>query len=100
MKKNDDSATKALVAIVMTVPNMLLSGWLLTYVWQWFAVGPLGAPPIGIADGLGIGALVGWFTAHFKRNDYSEDDALATFLRPLALTGFLFGYSAIIHAFQ
>ena len=89
-----------LLAFACTVPNVLLSGYLLTFVWEWFVVGPLGAPSIGVADGLGLGGLVSWFTAMFQRKDTSEWSPLMSTLAPLALTLFLFGYCALIHAFQ
>jgi hypothetical protein len=44
--------------VLLAVALVILNGWVLTYLWQWFVVSTFGLPEIGIARAIGL-ALVG-----------------------------------------
>lgn len=46
-------------AIALMIPATVLRGWALSILWGWFAVPILGAPPLGIAQSIGIALVVG-----------------------------------------
>ena len=80
-----------LVLLLVVVPLLaLLNGWALSILWGWFIV-PLGAPPIGVFHGAGLGILVSLFVRP-KSTDSDEAVALvvAAFLNPLV--SLAFGY--------
>lgn len=43
--------------MVLSIPSMLLEGWVLTLFWEWFVV-PLGAPSVSVAQAMGLSLLV------------------------------------------
>lgn len=57
--------------LVMAVVEILLKGWVLTFLWDWFAV-PFGLPSLGVAHAIGLAALVGLLT-HQVTNCKTED---------------------------
>lgn len=50
------------VLLLLMVPFMLWSGFVLEKLWAWFAV-PLGAPAIGLGLAVGVNLLVNFFLA-------------------------------------
>jgi hypothetical protein len=89
--------------MVAAVVEILLKGWVLTFLWEWFAV-PLGLPPLGVAHAIGLAALVGLLT-HQVSNCQSEDkdisDAVGRWIGSGLIGPFLvllIGY--IVHSFM
>jgi len=46
------------VAGAVVLANVLVHGWALTLLWNWYAVPFAGAPPLSIPMGIGLTALV------------------------------------------
>jgi hypothetical protein len=84
--------------LVMSVVNILLSGFVLTYLWNWFVV-PLDVYQIGIAQALGltVTARVLAGTAKLSREKKSwETEAWQGILIPLVV----WGTAWVIHLFM
>jgi len=99
-KTTHQHAFHSVITLLLVVPNMLLHGWLFTYVWRWFVVEPLGAAPIGIADGLGLSVIFAWFTSGMPRDKEHEGEPLQQMVYSALMTVGLFGIGALIHVFQ
>lgn len=58
---------------LLVVPLALLDGVVLLALWRWFAV-PLGAPNVGLAHAIGLGALISLATHQTILNDLDDYD--------------------------
>lgn len=80
----------ALLAIAgITVPLFVLNGFVLSNLWAWFVV-PLGAPPIGIAEGIGLAIVVAAMRDSTPRPQKEEDFttmAIRVFVGPFITLG-------------
>lgn len=57
--------------LLWTPLAVLINGWMMSLFWAWFAV-PMGAPKIGVAHAIGLGALVSLITHHVDLKDDGE----------------------------
>ena len=48
----------AMLISVFALPALLLNGWVLTLLWQWFVIPPLGWRPITLLEGTAISLIV------------------------------------------
>lgn len=69
----------------------LIRGWVLSVLWGWFAVPVFGAPPLGIAQAVGIAIVVGMFMPHIDRKEREGAEAfshaMAMFAAPFVALG-------------
>lgn len=87
---------KILFYLLLVIPSMVWSGFVMQLMWAWFVV-PLGVPAIGIAHALGLRLLAEWMTYQDRdlsdKNDLLES-AIKSFLIPLLMLGL----GAAVHA--
>lgn len=76
----------------------MLSGFLFSHMWTWFAVGPLGAPPLRVVDAIGICFMVSAFLMSIQRT--KKDNWLDHFLVPVLNNLVVFAMSWVVHLFQ
>lgn len=72
-KSDDTTLPMAVLAIVLWIPRVALSGYVLTQLWGWF-VEPLGVPPISIFQGAGLFALTAWMSGTHRILALLDDD--------------------------
>lgn len=60
------------------IVESLVRGLVLAQLWAWFLVPNLGAPPIGVAQAIGIALIVSMLTAHISGKSPSSDNRSAT----------------------
>lgn len=77
VRDNDISrrGTKLLVLLLALGPITLWTGYVLSKLWEWFAV-PLGAPLIGVAHMVGILSIAIWFKRSAKDKNDSADKVI------------------------
>jgi len=98
MSRSDETeGVFALLTLLLLPVSIIIHGILLKIMWGWFMV-PLGLQPIGAAHALGVGVLIGMFTArtHSNKNESAVSAFLSMLLRPL----FYLIFGAIFHAFM
>lgn len=72
MSARDTSWGALACAAALAVPLTIYRGWTIKLLWGWFVV-PIGAPPIGMAVGLGLGALTYLLTSDGAHSDENAD---------------------------
>jgi len=79
------------MVVLMTASAVILDGWVLTYLWDWFIVNTFSLPSLGVAAAIGVAMTVKFITYHGpmpeeKNNPLKSFSVL--YLRPLfALAG-------------
>jgi hypothetical protein len=61
MSDKSESLLKFCVLLLLTLPSVLWSGFVLSVLWGWFAA-PLGAPVLTVGQACGVRAIVGYLT--------------------------------------
>lgn len=80
-----------------TVVLTIARGFILQSLWGWFLV-PLGLPPIGIANAIGVAMIVSYLTySHLKKD--SEDGA-SVFIQPFVNMVIVWGVAWVVHLFM
>ena len=62
----------AIVIFAMLFGCAFIDGYALIVLWGWFIAPTFNAPPIGIAQAVGLTIVVGFFTSNFHRRDEEE----------------------------
>ena len=79
-----------LIAILILFPLVLLNGWALCQLWQWFAVPIFHVAPLRFVEALGLATLANFLVAHPYTKTQKEDvleTLLYAFLRtPVAVS--------------
>jgi len=75
---------------------VLFSGVVIQDMWSWFVV-PLGAPPIGIAHGLGLRLTLSWCTAITRPNDDKFSEVV---VRGACITAMVWGLGYLYSRFM
>lgn len=83
---------KALLLLFSAVASAIWRGFVLSKLWLWYPAAIFGVPSIGIAQGVGISAMVSFLTFQFpepvpEKNRVGENErigtvALASFIVP------------------
>lgn len=60
-EKTKITGAGALAVLALLIPSIILRGFVLSYLWQWFVV-PLGAVSISIPIAIGLSMLVAFLT--------------------------------------
>lgn len=89
--------------LIIAIPVTMLSGVVLSDLWNWFAVPPLHVPSLTTWQAIGIMFVVGFFFLGFKRDNYDEDGPFVNMLTMLSTRVVLilltWGLGAIWHLF-
>lgn len=88
----------ALLLAVLTIPLILLNGWVLSWLWLWFMV-PLGLPVISLAHSIGIAGIVGFMTKQYT-SDKNEEEKYERMAYGLLAPFIALGGGYIIHSFM
>ena len=83
----------AAIALLIFAAAMIVDGWALSIVWNWFIVDIFSAPALSIAEAIGISLVFGILTNHLQTSSDDTDDALVKggrLLAKLFLTPVLF----------
>lgn len=101
--KSKESASSALLALLLAVASVPLTGWVASTLWRWFVV-PLGVGPIGICQAIGLSTIVQLFRATLATNlmaKKNEDENQLVKAVVLLVVPFLWlGSGAIAHHFM
>ena len=65
------SVINALLYIVLSLLSILLTGFTISVLWEWFVV-PLGVTPIGMANAFGLSVMIMFFKIR-GRKDFVKD---------------------------
>lgn len=90
----------AVLAAVVAL-SAIINGWVLTYLWHWFAVPIFGFHELTIVQAIGIGLIIGFMThkAVISKKDSRDTDwggTIGNLLSPFFVL--FFGY--IVHLFM
>ena len=97
MSKGENQVA-AFIAFIWLIPGMFLRGWLLSILWNWFAV-PLGVLYIGPWHAFGIGLIYSVLSYKYKKFEpYSTDQALARIASSIFFVIFVLVIAAIVKA--
>ena len=87
------------IALILMIPSILLEGLTFSLLWAWF-VSPLGAPPIAIAQAIGLCLLarigIGW--VGLKNEEFASP--LSAVLTCIVHFGLVMGFGWIVHCFM
>jgi hypothetical protein len=104
---NDDDYTPThpwwqhVIALLLWPLQLMLFGQAFSRCWAWFAVEPLGAPPIGIADACGLGTLFALLTFTFAQSPaFHRAAPIVKSLTLCVMYVVLFGVGWMFHQFQ
>lgn len=98
MPRDESPGLDFLVALLLTPFSMAINGLIFAVMWQWFAVGPLGVPPLRAVDAIGLSVLVDWYLLPLARS--SKSGPLTGFAVGVVMRLMVFGIAAVVHAFQ
>lgn len=59
------------VVLILMFFSAVMDGWILSTLWEWFVVGALHAPAIGVAQAVGLALTIRYA---FRRSKPSEKD--------------------------
>ena len=69
---------KIMLGLILSIPNMLLQGWIFTKIWGWFIVTTFGLQPLSIVQALGIMVFLSYLS--IKRDKNIGDDFWREFI--------------------
>lgn len=75
MSASKEDLVDALAALVLLVPLMLWDGLVLSKLWGWFMVSQFSLPAIGVAQSIGMAAVV-WQASGRQRSPKNDDPML------------------------
>lgn len=86
------------IALILMIPSILLEGLTFSLLWAWF-VSPLGAPPVAIAQAIGLCLLahVGIGRLGLKGEEYAS--MLHSVLSCMITYGLIMGFGWVVHCF-
>lgn len=89
-----------LVALLITIPALLLRGWATLLLWRWFVV-PLGAPEIGLAQAIGVALAVSFATSGGAKGlaNKSPEERIAAALEPFFMPLLVIGIGWVVKGF-
>lgn len=83
-----------ILSIIFVLLYSILNGWAFSVVWEMFMVPIFHVPALSIAQALGVGIILNWYStaAHINTNDSKEllSNALNVLLKPIIAV--VFGY--------
>ena len=86
------------IALLLLYPVLVVwRGFVLSILWGWYAV-PLGLPPIGLIEAIGVSLVVGFLVYQDQRGE--EPTLWRTVGMAIITPGFALVVGAILHLFQ
>ena len=61
-----------MLGLILSIPSMILQGWIFTKIWGWFIVGTFGLQPLSIIQALGVMMFVSYLTVKLDKD--TDDD--------------------------
>lgn len=77
------------IIIVLMLPLIYFSAWVLRTIWNWYLPGFGGLPEMTMTSSLGLMFVIGYFKARIKANIFKEKDPIKAFEEIQQLTTWL-----------
>lgn len=97
-KQDDSSIAEVIIALLLTIPLMMWSGFVAMVLWNWFVPSVFSsAPTLSLWQAVGINLVVSMF-AH-QRNKANEEgrSVLEDAIYTLLYSGIMLGLGALVH---
>ena len=99
-KTKEEEIIESLGALILFIPSILFSGWVVMLLWGWFIV-PLGMPEVGLALALGISVLVSAITpVNYHLMEKEGRSSFYKIVFNLIMNAVLLGFGFIVHLFM
>lgn len=89
------------LAVLLFIGNSIVNGIVVACLWGWFVTPATGLQPIGIAEAIGLAAMMDWMTKELAtRVDINKDAKKnVTMWTPLVQAGSMLLFGWIVHLF-
>lgn len=95
---------RILIAFLVVTVSVLLKGYTLTVLWEWFVLNTFNLPPLNIPTAIGLALLVEFLTHQYIKGEESKEtfgyQVLEAFLKVLFKCLIALAFGAVIVQFM
>lgn len=94
--EDKNSCLMVIVLLLLSIPIIILEGFLFSIYWKWFIV-PLGVMPISVAHGVGLSVMLASLRVKVDGEKKSDKENIVKVLASLAAAIMIFCFAFVAH---